>query len=179
MKIFILKLNELECIDERLLDNVLTELSEYLGIRFECIPKKFQLPNNTYNKTRMQYDANEILNYIRRTIDTKGNKIIATICDDIYVEGTNFIFGLAEINGNYCILSLKRLRNEDLKIFKERIFKEMLHELGHCFGLRHCSNDCAMKFSNSIFEVDMKNKYLCEKCFRYIKLKLENLKKKI
>ncbi len=178
MEVLILKLNGLKCIDDETLLAVISELENYLGVKFRLINREIILPKEFLNEFRMQYDAEKILTYIKR-FSEKNSKIVSILCEDIYVEGTNFVFGLAEINGCCCVLSLRRLMSYNKELLRERIFKEMLHELGHCFGLRHCSNNCAMRFSNSLFEVDIKNKYLCERCYSYIKLKLENSRKRI
>ncbi|HET6437289.1 MAG TPA: peptidase M54, partial [Anaeromyxobacter sp.] len=43
--------------------------------------------------------------------------------------------------------------------------KEAVHELGHCFGLRHCqSPGCVMGRSSSVHEVDEKGHGLCVDC---------------
>jgi archaemetzincin len=47
----------------------------------------------------------------------------------------------------------------------ERIMKEILHELGHNFGLLHCRDwDCVMHASASIEQVDIKGSYYCDSC---------------
>lgn len=54
---------------------------------------------------------------------------------------------------------------EAKELFKERLIKEALHELGHAFGLPHCDNKrCVMVFSNSIKDVDFKGAKFCEGC---------------
>jgi archaemetzincin len=43
--------------------------------------------------------------------------------------------------------------------------KEAVHELGHTFGLIHCSDArCAMSLSNAIQQVDKKTEELCTNC---------------
>ncbi|WP_054841442.1 zinc metalloprotease [Thermococcus peptonophilus] len=37
-----------------------------------------------------------------------------------------------------------RVLSKELPAFKRRLIKGMLHEIGHSFGLEHCSNDCVM-----------------------------------
>jgi len=130
-------------------------------------------PENCLNCKRNQYDAICVLEHVPYCED----KVIG-ICDkDIYVEGLNFVFGVAEsINGKRGIISIKRLResfygkkeNEEILIL--RIAKEIIHELGHLKGLNHCKNKrCVMAFSNSIHDTDFKDYKICDECKRRLK----------
>jgi len=83
---------------------------------------------------------------------------------DIFAEGTNFVFGEAELGGARAILSVFRLSTPNFELYRERVIKEATHEIGHVLGLVHCESDCVMKFSNNIFEVDRKPSKFCKKC---------------
>ena len=140
---------------------------------------KLELIQNAFDKTRKQYNAEKILEYIN-SVDFDvfdSDKVLGVLDKDIFVEKLNFVFGLSEIAGRSCIISIYRLRPEfygekNEKLFKERVIKEAIHELGHSFGLRHCSNKrCVMRFSNSIIEVDEKGINFCKKCLEAINLK--------
>lgn len=95
-------------------------------------------------------------------------------------ENLLFLFGEAHIKYMCAIVSTHNLIDlftfEDLKLKKieRRIYKEVIHEIGHLiFGCEHCLNDyCVMRFSKNIKEIDNKSIYLCEKC----KLKLEKVR---
>jgi len=55
----------------------------------------------------------------------------------------------------------------DKGLFRERILKEAVHELGHTFGLSHCSSpSCVMFFSNSLPGTDRKKSDFCPECRR-------------
>ena len=46
-----------------------------------------------------------------------------------------------------------------------RTVTEVLHELGHVFGLDHCERiDCVMWFSNTLVQTDRKDLQFCERC---------------
>nr|WP_243666411.1 matrixin family metalloprotease [Vulcanisaeta sp. JCM 16159] len=45
------------------------------------------------------------------------------------------------------------------------MLKEVLHELGHSFGLDHCADPrCVMYFSNTIEDTDRKGPGYCQRC---------------
>ena len=67
------------------------------------------------------------------------------------------------------ILNLMKL------VFKDRIVKEAIHELGHAFGLIHCNNKrCVMHFSNSLHDTDFKNKRFALDCKHNLSMKLKD-----
>jgi archaemetzincin len=114
-----------------------------------------------YNTRREQYNASTLLNYLIRSAGkAESNEHILSLwilSDDVYVEGMNFVFGVAHA-GKAAVLSTYRLESIDL------IHKEAIHEMGHVFGLQHCSNECVMQFSNSLEEAKSKPATLCEQC---------------
>lgn len=98
-------------------------------------------------------------------------RVLAVISGDGYVEGLNFVFGIA-VGGWGGIVFTERLRPELYEgvpndaLFQARLLKEALHELGHSFGLQHCPNNCVMRFSNSVIDVDRKSAFFCRRCAR-------------
>jgi archaemetzincin len=114
-----------------------------------------------YNTRRRQYNASTLLNHlIRRAAKAESNEHILSLwilSDDVYVEGMNFVFGVAH-PGKAAVLSTHRLESLEL------VNKEAIHEMGHVFGLQHCSNECVMQFSNSLDEAKAKPATLCERC---------------
>jgi len=129
-----------------------------------------EMPPAAYNSSRKQYLADLILDRLRHRI-TGENKLLALIENDLYTHGLNFVFGQAQCPGRVALVSLRRLDltfygiTADYNLFLKRATKEAVHELGHTFGLRHCSNlDCVMSFSNSILDVDRKSPTFCDAC---------------
>jgi archaemetzincin len=50
-----------------------------------------------------------------------------------------------------------------------RLGKEIIHELGHLMGLRHCTDrTCVMSLSHTIADTDAKQPCLCNQCRRKI-----------
>lgn len=117
-------------------------------------------------------------------IEEGGNKYIDIflVDKDIYLPGFSYVFAVTHPPLSRIVISLFRLLRkyslveyEEDSIVKERLFKEIMHELGHLTGLDHCDNKlCVMAFSKNLKELDAKVPYPCEKCIE----KLEKIIKK-
>jgi archaemetzincin len=160
-------------------EDVNIELINKISIKLKEIFKdctlssnKLEIPKKAFNARRRQYKSDLLLSLLKEYAkDSPYEKVVGLTFQDIYTENLNFIFGHAYLGGPACIVSLRRLDptfydeddNEDILI--ERAIKEIIHELGHCFGLNHCKNEkCVMTFSNIIFKIDSKTQDFCEKC---------------
>lgn len=140
------------------------------------IEKNLKVPDYYKNLSRKQYNVSKLIFYLKEKFKSDFLKIIGVISEDIYDEGYNFVFGLAELNGKYAIVSLYRLFDKDKNLYLDRAIKESIHELGHTFGLNHCNNkNCVMSFSLSINDVDKKDKYFCKLCETKLRISLNNL----
>ena len=132
-------------------------LSSYLGVQVE-IAGSMGIPHRAYSERRRQYSAPVVLNEMLHLFP---RPVLGLTMADLYVEGMNFVFGLA--GDGVGIVSGRRLIGSR-GVFRERLKKEALHEVGHMLGLRHCRGRCVMRFSNSIREVDMKPAEFCPSC---------------
>ncbi|GAB6135642.1 archaemetzincin family Zn-dependent metalloprotease [Thermococcus prieurii] len=135
-----------------------------------------------FNARRNQYLGRVFLPTLSALREELGAVAILGITElDLYEEGLNFIFGLANPSLRSAIVSVHRLRNEfyglkpDDGLLLERAVKEAMHELGHVFGLKHCPNPrCVMHFSNSLLDTDAKGPLYCPRCEEKLE---ENLRK--
>jgi len=122
-----------------------------------------------YNLKRKQYFSSKLLASLKNS--ERDERVLGIADVDLYVPRLNFIFGEADVGSGTAIVSLYRLRQEyyglapDEALFLERATKEIVHELGHTFGLGHCPNNkCVMHFSNSLADTDLKEAHFCNKC---------------
>ncbi|MEM2989810.1 MAG: archaemetzincin family Zn-dependent metalloprotease, partial [Halobacteria archaeon] len=126
------------------------------------IAQRRNIPDSAYDPKRGQFYAHEFIQIAKQE---EGEKNLAITHVDIYAKNMNFVFGQAELNGKACVVSIHRLRAESDGLLIKRACKEAIHELGHTFGLKHCSDkSCVMCFSSNIEGVDAKNAYFCSTC---------------
>lgn len=119
---------------------------------------------------RGQHHSTAILQRLERIADP-GARLLAVTAADLYVPVLTFVFGEAQLEGQCAIVSTARLRDEFYglpareELLRERLLKESIHELGHTFGLRHCSDwSCVMASSHAVEVMDVKSAEFCRSC---------------
>lgn len=133
--------------------------------------KEVKVPEKSYSPGRRQYHSTTVLKDIE-IVRPKGFSPMLCVTEiDLYVPGLNFVFGEADPSSKVAIISLARLRQEfyglhpNKELLHLRANKEGIHEIGHTYGLGHCTNPkCIMYFSNSISDTDIKGPGFCNKC---------------
>jgi archaemetzincin len=108
---------------------------------------------------------------VARSAPRDASRILGVTDVDLAIPMLSFLFGQAQFDGPVAIVSLCRLHQEfyglpaQEKLLRERTVKETLHELGHTFGLVHCSDpNCAMSLATHIELVDSKSERYCARC---------------
>ena len=120
------------------------------------------------DQDRQQYNAIKIMESFH---NEKSVKLILLTDVDLFIPIFTFVFGLAKLGGQTGIVSIHRLNNvfyglpEDKELLTERTVKEIIHELGHLLGLKHCDNyNCVMTSSTVVDELDINSSSYCNKC---------------
>jgi archaemetzincin len=147
----------------------------------ENVKREFSFPVNIkeghldlsefYDASRRQYNGNALLKLVDSNFSSGSFKTIGLFSVDLFIPILTYIFGQAMLNGRTGIASLYRLSNErygmpaDETLLMDRFRKEVIHELGHNFGLLHCSNPtCVMRSSTYVEDIDQKSPNLCARC---------------
>jgi len=167
MKITLRLLGDVDC-------QVMEEIKESVKQVFSCPvdikPGITQLAT-AYNPKREQYLSSTLISSLNILGKERDERVVGITDVDLYAPGLNFVFGEANIISGTAIVSLCRLRQEfyglppDKNLFLQRVTKEIVHELGHTFGLGHCPNPkCVMHFSNSLADTDYKKANFCHRC---------------
>ncbi len=130
-----------------------------------------EIPETSYNLVRHQYNGFSVAKWLNTLRSMKDSVVLGVMNVDAYVDPLNFIFGLALPELNLATVYVARLKiNATKSEFVVRIRKEVVHEVGHVFGLRHCQDkSCVMSFSNSLADVDRKDFRMCST--HYLELK--------
>ena len=107
---------------------------------------------------------------LERYEDLEG-KVLGVTSGDLFVPVLTYVFGEAQLEGKVAVVSYHRLGEDfyglpaDEELLQSRLLKESVHELGHTFGLLHCSNYlCVMHSSTGVEEIDIKTDKLCADC---------------
>lgn len=128
-----------------------------------------------YDPERNQYNSSILLHRLLEELPDKSSKIFGITQIDLYIPILTFVFGVAQLRGCAGVVSTYRLRNQlyglpaNEALLEERLGKVVVHELGHIFGLYHCSDyQCVMKSSTYVEELDIKGDTFCSSCKRAV-----------
>jgi predicted Zn-dependent protease len=138
--------------------------------------------------TSGMHDSDAILDalvdwYGSRECDGQHHWLLGIAGMRLVASGRRFVFGEAVIGGCCAVVGLDHLRpaaaerGEGLALFRTRVLKEAVHELGHVAGLDHCRNPtCVMVPSPDIRATDAKLSEFCVVCARYFAGRLHGLR---
>ncbi len=150
-------------------------------------------PGYAYDGKRGQYSSTVILRRLDSYSPPGAERLLAITDVDLFIPMVTFVYGQAQLSmpqdadfgiNKVAIVSLARLEQEfyglppDRDLTVRRIRKEVSHELGHTFGLVHCTDkSCLMCLSTEILQIDVKSENFCESCWVVLEENLRLLKK--
>ncbi len=156
--------------DSEFLDKIVENIKKEFSSTIKLIDGHFDLIDY-YDPARRQYNADQILIKLDIIYGNEDSKVMGLFNVDIFIPIFTYIFGQAHLKGRSGIASMFRLSNErygikaDNALLIERFSKEIIHELGHTFGLIHCRvPDCVMRSGTYVEDIDQKNTSFCENC---------------
>lgn len=153
----------------------ITLAEQFENCTFGIAQQPIAIPSRAFDEGRNQFNSSLILDWLdkkaKHMLSSSYDKVLGICNLDAYSENFNFIFGEAQYQGRISAIYLPRLGQEfyglspNDPLFFQRAAKEAVHELGHSFGLAHCTlPSCVMYFSNSLSDTDEKGKEFCGRC---------------
>jgi archaemetzincin len=138
------------------------------------------LPDESWNPTTAMYDAERVLTSLRALRPHDGYRLVGVTDGDLYAADLRYLFGLASAHHDVAVLSAVRLEEEfwdragDWDLYRWRFLKIVAHELGHTFGLPHCTRGvpCLMSAIHGIADADAVEPSYCDQCRRRIRAAL-------
>jgi len=139
-----------------------------------------------FDAQRVQYNSTEIIHHISTNHvpaipgierPRASWKILAVSAEDLFIPILTYVFGEAELGGSVSLVSYHRLQPQryglspDSRLLASRLRKESLHEVGHSYGLVHCSRlEWVMHTSTYVEDIDLKGDSFCGDCLLLLKL---------
>ncbi len=137
------------------------------------------LPPQVFDLKRNQINALTMLKDLRERSFPHGTRILAVTAVDLFIPIFTFVFGEAQLEEPFAVISLHRLRRHadgtptPLSLFYERAAKIAVHEIAHTFNLGHCrETDCLMKFMPDLDAIDGQDLMFCPYCERDLRSKI-------
>ena len=139
-----------------------------------ALSKKF--PQQTFYKPRNRYHADSTIKWLQQTKPDSARTIVGITNEDVSVnKGAHKdygVMGLGYMPGKSCVVSTFRLRKTATsnEHFQQRLFKVVVHEMGHNFRLDHCPNKtCIMVDAEGRMKLD-EEKDFCYDCKRKLRI---------
>ena len=157
-------------LDDGLLKTLCPAMEETFRVSCEVLPARLD-PEFAFHGERQQYHSSEMLQRMQSFLSADSWRLLGIAGVDLYIPILTFVFGEAQMGGPCAVVSAHRLHQEfyglppDPELFRQRVIKEAVHELGHTLSLTHCDDyQCAMAPSHAVEWIDLKESTLCANC---------------
>lgn len=168
-------------VDKRKVDALVSPVQSTFGLPVHVNSTITVDPSFAFDLYRNQYNSTSVISAFVRQFEKHEGKVLGITSIDFFVPVLTYVFGEAQLDGPIAVVSTYRLDDtlyglpDNPKLLKERLIKEVVHELGHTFGLIHCHDyRCVMHSSTAVEEIDMKSERFCPACEDQLREKLEN-----
>ncbi len=158
-------------VDSSLLTPLVKPLSEAFSRPVEVSRAQTLEGSFAFNVSRNQYGSTPLISALLEKFEDFNGRVLGVTSGDLFVPVLTYVFGEAQLDGKVAVVSSHRLDDqyygltENNELLRLRLFKECVHELGHTFGLLHCSNYlCVMHSSTGVEEIDLKTEKFCAEC---------------
>ena len=175
MAMNLLQLLPIGDVEDGLLSDLGASLQVVLSIPCAVLPVRLN-PQFAFHGERQQYHSSEILQRMQSFVTGDSWRVLGVATVDLYIPILTFVFGEAQVGGPCALLSAHRLRQEfygfppDPELYRQRLTKEAVHEIGHTLRLTHCDDyRCVMASSHAVEWIDLKENTLCSVCWSGIK----------
>jgi archaemetzincin len=157
-------------VEDGLLKDLRPVIEETFGVPSKVLPVRLD-PEFAFHGERQQYHSSEILQRMQSFLNADSWRMLGISAVDLYIPILTFVFGEAQMGGPCAVVSAHRLRQEfyglppDRELFRQRVIKEAVHEVGHTLNLTHCEDyRCVMASSHAVEWIDLKERTLCPAC---------------
>ncbi len=163
-------------------ESLLEYTGTYFSLEAKLLPRQgLEGLNLTTRKNphtgNLQILTGDVLSLLKKRLPSDGYCLIAITMEDLYPDPSwNFVFGQALLRGRVGVYSFARYdpafygekrTEETKKRIQWRSSKVLVHEVGHMFGLLHCTfYRCVLNGSNHLQESDSRPLHLCPICLR-------------
>ncbi len=156
----------LEALVELLYSRLLREMEGQRGIRMNKIFALTTFPLVSRNR---YFDFYEKFLGVHETL--LGLRMMMLSMKPFEPEGLSRLLAAGK-TGEDLDVDVKRQVKMKLHLFKDRLLKGVLHEVGHSFGLEHCHNQCVMNSPASMEEWDLRTPGYCDDCMAKLRTSL-------
>jgi archaemetzincin len=157
------------------LDRIAAIVGGIFEVGTAVLPSSIDI-GRAFDRSRGQHNSTALLAQLNNVRSPLDEKAILVVDVDLYIPVLTFVFGEAQLNGPAAVVSTHRLQNQfygmahDDEMMLKRLEKEIIHELGHTFGLYHCLQfECVMRSSTYVEEIDLKQTVPCGQCLEKLK----------